>query len=73
MKRYFRAIHKKLRTARQGHTSAVLTVFAMLLVSFSLTVPAAALFILTGVEETAIVLDGSVKIPETHLPCWICP
>lgn len=65
MKRYFDAIQKMLRTARQGHTAAVLTVFAVLLVSFSLTGHAAALFILTGVEDTAIVLDGTAKIPAT--------
>ena len=65
MKRYIQAINKKLRTARQGHTTAVLVVFAVLLVSLSLTGHAAALFILTGVEDTAIVLDGTVKIPET--------
>lgn len=51
-------------TRRRRPTTALVALAAAVLTGLAAAVPAEALYILTGVEDTAIVLDGSQAVPD---------
>lgn len=57
-------LQKKLHGIWSQRHLALLTLMAILLTAVSTTDHADALYILTGVDDTAIVLDGAVEIPD---------
>lgn len=57
-------LQKKLHGIWSRRHLALLTLMAVLLTAISTTDHADALYILTGVDDTAIVLDGAVEIPD---------
>lgn len=66
---------KRYKTFRKGpfrlwksRTAALLAALAVVLTAAAATEHAAALMLLTGAERTAIVLDGSAKVPEVTSP-----
>ena len=57
-------LHKKFHELWRHHRTALFAFVSMLCVSWVATDWAGALYILTGVEDSAIVLDGSQDIPD---------
>lgn len=58
------ALYKKLHTLWNHRVTLVLSLLAVMISCICATSPADALYIITGTDDSAIVLDGSVKAPD---------
>ena len=59
----FHTLKKELRILWSHRTAALIAAVTMLLTSTAATETASALYILTGAEDSAIILDGTTKVP----------
>ena len=59
----FHTLKKKLCILWSHRTAALIAAVTMLLTSTAATETASALYILTGAEDSAIILDGTAKVP----------